>query len=224
MSRKRVEYRDLVYRVWSCYDDTCDLDRLRELVEEFPELLTPYRPSESLLCIAMASRDYAACEVLVGLGWPLDGDTSDYLEAAVQSGDPVFVAQAIALGMDPNGSAPVLHSAVESGSARIVRLVLKAGANVASISNGWTALHLAAAWNDLNAIRQLLKFGAAVDARDIDDGASTPLMEAASRGSKEAALLLLREGADRNARSMFGKRPADWAASEGHHALSKLLA
>lgn len=76
-------------------------------------------------------------------------------------------------------------------------------------SEGKTALHKAADWNDLGAARELISKGADVNARD--NSRSTPLHTAANAGSREVAELLITNGADINALDKDGASPLFWA-------------
>lgn len=69
--------------------------------------------------------------------------------------------------------------------------LIVAGANLDDRAmNGWTALHLAAVCNDLQAVEMLLAAGADPDARTTIDWYSTPLEDAERYGSQEAARMI----------------------------------
>ena len=51
----------------------------------------------------------------------------------------------------------------------------------------------------------------------------TPLTNAALRGHKEIAELLISKGADVNARDKSGFTPLNWASNQGHTAVVELL-
>jgi hypothetical protein len=77
-----------------------------------------------------------------------------------------------------------------------LQVLLDDGASPNSCNRvGQTALHIAAIWNALDALRCLIKAGADVNAQNSLRG-STPLHAAASRGSIEAARILIEHGAD----------------------------
>ena len=88
------------------------------------------------------------------------------------------------------------------------------------------ALHDAARSGDLERAAELLRQGAAVDAKD-DDWGSTPLHYAASVGHLEVAALLLEKGAAVDEKtdwgSTRGSTPLHYAASKGHLELAALL-
>lgn len=81
-------------------------------------------------------------------------------------------------------------------------------------SNGWTALHLAAARGDVHTTTVLLAESTAIDRRN--DGGRTALYEASKRGHTEVVALLLQRGAHPNAKSKQGYTPLLAAAEQGH--------
>lgn len=89
-----------------------------------------------------------------------------------------------------------------------------------------TAIHKAAAANNGPAMEYLL----ACDNPSIQKVASrdahydrTPLWYAAATGSKDAAKVLLEDGADAEAADIFGRTPLHIACLEGHSAIVKML-
>jgi ankyrin repeat protein len=87
-----------------------------------------------------------------------------------------------------------LHSAIDRelpDLLEIIELLCRAGADVNAYGiNGWTPLHMAAAWNNVEAIKILLRHGADLQARTEVDDYYTPLEEAMSMGSIDAARFL----------------------------------
>lgn len=73
---------------------------------------------------------------------------------------------------------------------------------------GWTPLHKAARIGAQNAVRALIQAGASIEARASITG-RTPLHEACSYMRPETVDLLLRMGADENARDNDGRNPVD---------------
>ena len=62
-----------------------------------------------------------------------------------------------------------------------------------------------------------------LDARDMSGAGSTALLQAAYFGRTAVVEALLEAGADPTLLDVDGKSPADWAASEGHAELAKIL-
>ena len=92
-----------------------------------------------------------------------------------------------------DGTTP-LYSAARAGSIGIVRLLLKAGANLKSGPNGWTPFYVACWCGFLDVVKELLAYGASI-AHTNDEGWS-PLMAASFKGQYSIVRLLLKEGAD----------------------------
>ena len=94
---------------------------------------------------------------------------------------------------DDDGYTP-LHTALERDSEdryEILELLLRAGADVnARGFNDWTPLHKAAAGNDIEACKILLRYGADPKARTRIDDYATPEGEAKILGAKKAAKFL----------------------------------
>ncbi len=95
--------------------------------------------------------------------------------------------------VDDEGYSPVL-TAIESrcpAKYEILKLLLKHGAptDVHGV-NDWTPLHLAAARNDVESLKILVKFGADITARTRIDDYATPLEEARTLGCEEAVTFL----------------------------------
>lgn len=78
---------------------------------------------------------------------------------------------------------------------------------------GLSALHLAAAEDELDCIDHLLKAKASVDA--VDDEGCTPLYHAASNGNVKAAELLIAAGADVNHMKEYPNCPLVGACKSG---------
>jgi tetratricopeptide (TPR) repeat protein len=88
--------------------------------------------------------------------------------------------------------------------------------------NGLTALALSIASGNSNAARVLIRQGADVNRKLSEDGL-TPVMIAASRGDKAMVTLLLKNGADRKARTRFGYTADMFAAQQGFEEVARLL-
>lgn len=101
----------------------------------------------------------------------------------------------------------MLQLAAQEGALRSFKELRKAGAdvNLTSRKDGSTALHSAAANNQVACMELLVRGGAELEART--RSGETPLGVAAQRGATEAAAFLLRAGASARARSSLGFSP-----------------
>jgi ankyrin repeat protein len=159
-------------------------------------------------------------------------DTALSLAASV--GDVETMRLLLAKGADPGavdsfGATPIAVAALGK-QVEAVRLLIQKGVdvNAASTQSGIpqrngplnrsqvTALHNAAAFGPVEIVRELLKAGAKVNARD--SRGLTPLMFAlaADNPSLEIVQTLLQAGADANARDTSGETPLDWAEKFGY--------
>lgn len=90
-------------------------------------------------------------------------------------------------------------------------------------SDGWTPLHLAAFFGNLDLALKLIERGAEVDARSTNAMKNTPLHAAAAGRKTELVRLLLNEGADPNARQQGGWTALQAAAQNGDRPIVELL-
>ena len=93
---------------------------------------------------------------------------------------------------------PMLCIAADAGSARTLKVLLDAGADVKAAVHGWTALHYAASAGQTECVKLLLKARAPLEART-RRASHTPLICAARKGLAEVCALLLKAGACINA-------------------------
>jgi ankyrin repeat protein len=126
-------------------------------------------------------------------------------------------------GRSADGFTP-LHLACFFGQERIASLLLKRGAEPASVAQNPMCvqpLHSAAAGRQVGIVRLLLERGAPVDARQ--HGGWTPLHEAANSGNREMSETLLRYGADPDLENNEGRNAVEIAAQRGHIELMQFL-
>lgn len=139
------------------------LDELSELADEFPD----------------GEDDF------VGRRW---------IRNAVDFGSSLAIVwmleKKVELAFNDDEGYPILLSAIESGRSdryEVLELLLQHGAptDMRGI-NDWTPLHMAAARNDVKAVKLLLAYGADPAAKTRIDDYATPLEEARILGSNDA--------------------------------------
>ena len=86
---------------------------------------------------------------------------------------------------------------------------------------GWTALHYASAVGNVVLMRKLIENSAYSDAESPNK--TTPLMMAARAGHLSSVQFLITEGADVTAKNELGLNAIDFAKSQNHTAIIKLL-
>jgi ankyrin repeat protein len=110
---------------------------------------------------------------------------------------------------------PVLSVAAQSGSVRVLRVLLDGGANVKlADKKGWTAAHRASYFCQAEYLRILLAAGAEKEAKD--ERGFTPLHFAAQEGHAEVVEVLLSAGCAADARNNTQVTPLVCAARNGH--------
>ncbi len=116
-----------------------------------------------------------------------------------------------------------IHDAVESGSTRLVREIIKENPSAldARTAGGATPLHLAVGLNEYDLTEILLSLGANVNART-KEGYS-PLHWAAHVNSDIALGLLITAGGDAVNQTPNGRTPRDVAAARGSRSCEALL-
>jgi ankyrin repeat protein len=166
------------------------------------------------------------------------GDTALGLAATIGEVDTMRLL--LQKGAEPQaingkGETPLIL-ATKSKQADAVRLLIQSGVdvNVASTSsptnrNGTialvklTALHRAAAFGPVEMVRELLKAGANVNARDSRSLTALIFAVATEYTDPQIVEALLQAGADVNARDNSGETPLDWAEKFGNPKVIHLL-
>ncbi len=117
-----------------------------------------------------------------------------------------------------------IFEASASGNLARVQSLIGSGETGGYSADGWTPLHLAAAFGHGDVVTALLKHGAPIEGRSNNLTKNTALAAcvAISR-SHEIAAALLQNGADVNTRQTGGFTPLHGAASQGSVELCKLL-
>jgi ankyrin repeat protein len=152
---------------------------------------------------------------------------------ALLSANFLLASQRLASGESP------LMAALYRGHHDIVDAVIEAGAEIdvfaaaatgrmgdlrrsatdltvnSCASDGWTPLHLAAFFGNLDAARLLLDLGADVHAVSRNSLANTPLHAATAGKHREIALLLIEKGANPRAVDAGGYTPLEIARQNG---------
>jgi ankyrin repeat protein len=150
------------------------------------------------------------------------------LLTAARDGDGAAVARILAVGVDPNASAPARDASGEVGQAtalaaaaalgrlEVARLLLEAGADPnLAIGTGGTPLMAAAANGHPEVLRLLLARGAAVDAARQSTG-STAFHSACCNNHAECAEALAWAGCDVGLKTKAGQTGREVAEAQGH--------
>ena len=152
------------------------------------------------------------------------------LADAVQHGDAEGVQALLKKKIDVNASQPdgatALHWAAYRSDAESAATLILAGANVnAKNKYGVTPLALAADQGDAAVLGILLKAGANPnDPINFVNSGETPVMHAARSAKVDAVKLLVRAGADVNAKENWnGQTALMWAAADGDSAMVTAL-
>lgn len=124
------------------------------------------------------------------------------------------------------GVTPDVFEAAAAGDVASLQMALNSDPSAvqAFSDDGWTALHLAAAFGTPEAVRLLLENGARVDAVSINPQSNQPLHAALALGrNPETILLLLQAGAAPNARQTAGYTAIFSAAAANRRDLVEIL-
>uniref|UniRef100_A0A8C4HWC6 Ankyrin-3 n=1 Tax=Dicentrarchus labrax TaxID=13489 RepID=A0A8C4HWC6_DICLA len=150
------------------------------------------------------------------------------LAVALQQGHDQVVS--LLLENDTKGKVrlPALHIAARKDDTKAAALLLQNDHNadveskVCSLyDSGFTPLHIAAHYGNINVATLLLNRGAAVDFKARND--ITPLHVASKRGNSNMVRLLLERGAKIDARTKDGLTPLHCGARSGHEQVVEML-
>jgi ankyrin repeat protein len=159
-------------------------------------------------------------------------DWDDFLREAVAEDEVELIRHALAQGANPNVimddlfGGTTLFWAVYGGHIEAVKILLKAGATVASESEAdQTSLHAAVENNDLPMLELLLDADGAVALNWFDYVDRTPLMVAAEENNLDFARRLVAAGADVNANNeeRIGDTALHQVAANGSLEMARLL-
>jgi len=116
-----------------------------------------------------------------------------------------------------------LASAVMTNSVEEIKKVLDGNPLLVNIKiEGRPPLHLACSLGKIEAAAELIARGANIELVSDTEG-TTPLQEAASKGHKDLAEMLLKNGADARAKDKNGKTALDLATETGHGDVAQIL-
>ena len=216
-----------------------DPDKARLLIERGADVNTQSKQGRTPLMVASLRRGGSPIVALM-LANGADVNAKDgrlnhtALSLAASVGEVETMRLLLAKGANPKatlrGGGTPINSAAGGKEAEAVRLLIQRGVdvNTANTAGGppqrhgptnrtmVTALHDAAAFGPVEMVRDLLKAGANVHARD--SRGLTPLFFALATEypSPEMVSTLLHAGADVNARDTTGETPLDWAEKFGY--------
>ncbi|XP_060883717.1 ankyrin-3-like isoform X6 [Labrus mixtus] len=152
------------------------------------------------------------------------------LAVALQQGHEQVVS--LLLENDTKGKVrlPALHIAARKDDTKAAALLLQSDHNAdveskmmvnRTTESGFTPLHIAAHYGNINVATLLLNRGAAVDFKARND--ITPLHVASKRGNGNMVRLLLERGAKIDARTKDGLTPLHCGARSGHEQVVEML-
>ncbi|KAL2078409.1 hypothetical protein ACEWY4_026094 [Coilia grayii] len=152
------------------------------------------------------------------------------LAVALQQGHDQVVS--LLLENDTKGKVrlPALHIAARKDDTKAAALLLQSDHNAdveskmmvnRTTESGFTPLHIAAHYGNINVATLLLNRGAAVDFKARND--ITPLHVASKRGNANMVRLLLERGARIDAKTKDGLTPLHCAARSGHEQVVRML-
>jgi ankyrin repeat protein len=147
---------------------------------------------------------------------------------AVKNNDVALVRELISQGinineLDANKDVPLIIAAYK-GYTEIVKLLLKAGADVSVVDPGMkaTALHAAAYAGNAEVAKLLIEYKIDVNKQGPYNG-YTALHDAVWQNNIETAQVLIEAGANLNMKSHTGETPLEFAKSRNHREIMALI-
>jgi ankyrin repeat protein len=162
---------------------------------------------------------------------PFEAFPDDPIRAAYR-GDVAALSRFLDDGFPINAGNEVGYTALMGASrgesVEMIQMILSRGGQAAlADKRGYTALHWAVAQapvdpaRQLQCVRMLIDAGADTNARN--EGAITPLMNAAWFGCRDSVTELLKRGADASVRDAKGRTARENASERGHKDIAELL-
>jgi len=201
-----------------------DIDQIRLHLSIGSAVNTKDKKGRTALHFAASESHTEIARVLIAQGAKVNakdvnGRTPLHYCAALQdkteTAELLIVKGADINAKDEKGRTPISRALLSTGGGRkMVELLVNKGAKV-------SALHLAAHRGNLDKVRNSLKEGTNVDARD--EVGHTLLHYAASAGHMHVVEFLIARGADVNARDKLSETPLYYAADVGWRNVAELL-
>jgi ankyrin repeat protein len=204
-------------------------DELRALLEKHPDV-NAVATSLGLTALMCAAHDPTKVGMLIAAGANVRAATTAGHTALLVATDHDGAVESVRLllehGADPNArggtsraNSPLARAALR-GDRAVASLLVAAGARINDDPDGSSALMAAVSQVDLEFTRFMLDHGASVESHvliqpTVNNGENlpTPLMLAADKSAADLVALLLKHGANVNARDLKGMTPLMYAAA-----------
>ncbi|MGK5593756.1 MAG: ankyrin repeat domain-containing protein, partial [Parachlamydiaceae bacterium] len=182
--------------------------------------IQPSQWGHSLLDLSLKQKTFRITQVLLQAKATIDADLLH--QAARIPNNQKNIRLLLKYGADPNGSHPVIFSAISSKSLANLRTLIKGGADPNSTrKKGQTALHLATKSGERDLMELLIQHGADINYADKDG--QTALHVATDFRERDLMKLLIQHGADINSADKKGQTALHLAADSYKRDLMELL-
>ena len=114
-----------------------------------------------------------------------------------------------------------VFQAIEDGDIEEVQKYIDEEGDIDIRVGGWSPLHKAISWNEIDIFKLLLKVGA--DVNILENNGWTPIYSAILYNREEMFKPLLKAGADVNIPDNNGRYPIDWVIEDKNIEIIKLL-